>query len=363
MSSILGYNDMKSWALPVGWDATELQKYAMADGSSAEEIFNDLLAGLIAASQSMLSHPIYGGLVSTTEEIGREYRNGSASSRMSKRAEYTKADPKKATTIGHMFPKESYDYTLGFTMDFLREARRGQIDANIADAIDAIVNEYQISVLTRFFSNTENLMGSGGYDVPFVAGGGNVPHVPPQYQGFSFDSTHTHFARDTVANRAVAIEAGVVHLLHHGINGPWIGLVPFADISTYAGLTNFRKPQRENITYANTTNLAQINEEVFFGVYESEHGLILLHATNRLPTNYFGLYKSYGNDDPRNPLVVRVARDYKFTPIAMRGEGFKVYPLENMVVIHEYGVGVRDRLNGYAIRFAASGDYSNPTIS
>lgn len=363
MGSILGYNDMKAWALPVGWDATELQKYAMADGSSAEEIFNDLLAGLIAASQSMLSHPIYGGLVSVTEEIGREYRDGSASSRMSKRSEYSAADPKKSTTIGHMFPKESYDYTLGFTMDFLREARRSQIDANISDALDAVINEYEIAVLTRFFSNTENLLGTSGYDVPFVVGGGNVPFVPPQYRGFSFDATHSHFIRDAEANREAAIEAAVVHLVHHGIMGPYIGIVPFADISDYAALTSFRKPQREGITYANTINLAQINEEVFFGLLETKHGLVLLHATNRLPTDYFGLYKSYGMDDPRNPLAVRVSRDYKFTPIAMRGEGFKIYPLENMVIIHEYGVGVRDRLNGVAIKFAASGSYSNPTIS
>lgn len=360
--SVLGFNDLKQFALPTGWDAGEISKYSLVDGTSLGEIYNTAMAGSLAIANELLAHPIYGGLVSVTSEQGREYRDGGTNV-MQERTEYSKPDPQRGKTIGHMYPIKSYDRGLGFTMDFLRKARIAQIDANLSDAYDAVRNTFQIAVLTRAFSDTENLMGSSGYDVPFVKTGGNVTFTPPNWGGFTHTSSHTHYDRKATNAHATALEDGVKELWHHGITGPYLAIVPFADRSTYTALTNFRAPRRNEVTYSTSANLALVNEEVFFGVYETALGVVYLHASNRVPTNYLGIFKSYGTNDPRNPLAVRVSPDYLFTPILLGDNGFKISPMENMQLIHEYGVGVQDRLAAYLCYFAASGDYTKPTIS
>lgn len=360
--AVLGFNDLKQFALPTGWDAGEISKYSLVDGTNLEEVYNTAVAGALAVANEMLAHPLYGGLVSVTQELGREYTDG-GTNRMSRRTENSKPDPRRGKTIGHMFPLDSFDYGIGFTMDFLRKARRTQIDAALSDAFTAVRNDFEIAVLTRAFSNSENLMGTSGYDVPFVKGGGSVAHTPPNWGGFTHDSSHTHFDRQGTSAQATALANGVAHLWHHGIMPPYVGIIPFADRATYTALTNFRKPQRNEITYANTANLAMVNEEVFLGVYEDDLGIVYLHASNRLPTNYLGVFKSYGPNNPMNPLAVRVSPDYQFSPVLLRGGNFQMSPLENMQLIHEYGVGVFDRLAGYCCYFNASGSYTAPTIS
>jgi hypothetical protein len=75
------------------------------------------------------------------------------------------------------------------------------------------------------------------------------------------------------------------------------------------------------------------------------------------------MYKTYGPMDARNPLAVRYSEDLGAGVILMAGEGFRKFPLEHATAIHEFGVGVRDRLAAYLVYFAASGDYTAPTIS
>lgn len=59
----------------------------------------------------------------------------------------------------------------------------------------------------------------------------------------------------------------------------------------------------------------------------------------------------------------RHAKDLGPGAVLMRGEAFRQYPLEQAILIHEFGVGVGNRLNGYACYFATSGSYTSPTIS
>jgi hypothetical protein len=364
MSTTLGFNSLLQFALPAGWDGGELAKHRLADGTSAEEFFADMVAALGGAAQDMLNDPFYGMLFSVTTELGAEYRQGNATTGMSKRSEFTRADPTRSNTVGHMYPLHSFDETIGFTYDFLRKARVTQLEANITDRLYDVRDEFERQLLTRLFSNADNQLGSSGYDVGFVRGGGAVSYVPPAWRGQTFAATHNHYDRKAATGEFdVALKAGVTHLWEHGISGPYIGTVPFAQRATYTGLTGFHKPDRDGLIYANTTNLANINEETYFGLFETDLGVVFLHASARVPSNYLGIVRGYGSNDPRNPLAVRVSPDYLFSPVAMRGEGFKQFPLENISIIHEYGVGVKDRLNGYACYFHGSGDYVVPAIS
>lgn len=365
---MLGLNDLKQFALPRGWDEGELAKYALADGVTYEQLVDNIVAGLVVANEGLMNDPILSGLVSLTTEPAIEYRDGTSSS-MEERTEHAKADIRRGATTGHALPIKSYDRALGWSFDFLRKARSAQLEADIADALYAVRDNWERQLLKRFFTTTENVVGSNGYDVPFINGvSANVDFTPPAYAGQTFASSHSHFGRKTTAQQANALNDGAKHLWEHGIFGPYNAIVPFADISTFAALTKFVKPDR-GIEYVATAGSnapyaqAALNDERYIGLYESDYGLIRLWITPHLPTNYLGIYKPYGVRDPRNPLAVRHAKDLGSGAVLMRGEAFRQYPLEQAILIHEFGAGVGNRLNGYACYFAAAGSYTNPTIS
>jgi hypothetical protein len=365
--ALLGVNDLKQFALPIGWDGSELGRYLLADGSTYEQVVESIAAGLALANEALLNDPIWGGLMAITAEAALEYRNG-AQNGMAERTEYSRADTRRAATAGHTLPIKSYDRALGWSFDFLRKARAAQLEADIADALYDVRDNWEKQLLTRFFSSAENGIGAAGYDVPFVHGtAGNVDLVPPPYAGKTFDAAHDHFERKGTTAHATALNDGAKHLWEHGIFGPYNAIVPFADIATYSALGKFIKPDRgvEYISTATNAPYAQadLNDERYIGLYESDYGLIRLWITPHLPSNYVGLYKPYGANDGRNPLRVRFAPDLGAGAVLMRGEGFRQYPLEHAIVLHEFGVGVGNRLNGYACYFAASGNYSDPSIA
>jgi hypothetical protein len=366
--ALLGMNDLKQFALPLGWDAAELGKYLLADGSTYEQVVETIAAGLSVANEGLMNDPIWGGMISLTAEAGLEYRDGTANG-MSERTEYSQADTRRAATSGHMLPLKSYDRALGWTFDFLRKARAAQLEADIADALYDVQSNWERQLLTRFFSSAEVQIGAAGYDVPFVHGaGGAVDLVPPPYGGQSFTAAHDHFDRKTTTEQALALNAGAKHLWEHGIFGPYNAIVPFADIATYTALSKFIKPDR-GVEYISTSAAtapyaqAALNDERYIGLFESDYGLVRLWITPHLPSNYLGVYKPYGPGDKRNPLRVRYPSDLGAGAVLMRGEGFRQYPLEHAIILHEFGVGVGHRLNGYACYLAASGSYTDPNIS
>lgn len=364
--SVLGLNNMLQFILPTGWDASQLAQFMFADGFTYEQIVGDVAMALVEQGNQLLSDPILGGLFSTTPEIALEYRNGSAGTGMTLRTEHAEADTKRAATIGHMLPLKSYDRKLGWTWDFLRKVRSVQVTSDIADAMYDVRDSFQRGLLTRFFTTTENQLGASGYDVPFVKGGGSVAFTPPAYDGQSFTSSHTHFDRQAANGQATALKAGAKHLFEHGIKGPYSAIIPQVDVATYSALTGYIHPQR-GIQYIRTDSAANFGampvDDRLTGAFETDFGLIYLWNTPRLPTNYLGLYKSWGLNDPRNPLAVRYDPKLGVGPILLRGAAFQEYPLEKATILHEYGVGVKDRLNGYACYFAAGGNYTDPTIA
>ena len=364
---VLGIADLKQFALPLGVDASEIARYQLADGTNYDQLLNDISAALALTGNSILNDPIYGSLIGETTEMMKEYRQGAGTTGMQVRTEYTRADPQRGATIGHMIPLKRFDYTLGWTADFLRYARRGQLDADIQDALYGVVDNAQRSILTRFFTTTENQMGSSGYDVPFVKGAGTVLFTPPPYNGQTFANTHTHFDRQTTSAQATTLKAGAKTLWEHGITGPYMAIIPFADITTYTALTGWIKPQR-GIEYVRTDSAANfgvlpMDDQAFIGAFETDNGIAYCWASPRLPTNYLGMYKSYGTNNPNNPLALRYAPDFGAGPVLMRSPAFRMTPLEQVDFWHDIGIGMNNRLNGYACYFNAAGSYVDPTIS
>lgn len=365
---LLGRNDLKQYMLPHGVDPELLIKRTLADGTTYEQVTNEITIALDMNNQALTSDPVYGGMLYFTNEAFLEYRSD-AGSQMERRTEYGRGDPRRGQTGGHMLPIESFDFWLGWTFDYLEKARRIQIQANIQEALGAIADNWRRRPLERFFDNTFYTLATSAKDAPFVNGTYNELNYTPPRNGQSFSNTHNHFGRfsDDASGRASAFNAGVTHLREHGIFGPYDVIVPEADIDDWAAVSGFIKPDRGiHFTTVDATARASIlADERYFGIIEGKSGVGRLWSEPRLPTNYMGLYRSFGVNDPRNPLAVNYGKR-GVGAVLMRGEGFREYPLENAQIIQEYGFGVNGgrfaRINGYAAYFNSAGDYVKPTI-
>lgn len=368
--AVLGPADLKNLALPSLWDAGEILKFRLEDGSSFDQLVAELRAGVSAFNGEMSSMNNYSGLFAMQDTPEVEYPTGTTAG-VEEFVEYKAADPRRGATTGHMIGLKAWNRSLGWTLRHLQKSRRATLDADIRSAFTDIRSHWQKRLLTRFFTSTASTIGSSGKNVPFADGGtadsAYVPYESPR--GDTFLSTHQHFVEQNATLSTTSVNAGVKHLWEHGHEAPYTAIIPEADVATWAALSGFKKPDWADIAYhASTTERAAGLTDVsmdIFGYYESPFGLVRIWATPRIPTLYYGLYKPYAPSDPRNPLRVR------FDPNV--GMGWNVAPglyinapQYMAVLMSEFDVGVgEDRTNGFAafLNSTGGGSYVVPTIS
>lgn len=360
----LGPNDLKQYALPANWDASYLRNLQLEAGENYETLINDITAALSVANSELLNDPLYGSLVSVTSEATVEYRTG-VSNGFELHSEYSVPDAKRATTGGHMLPLLSYDRTMGWTWDFLRKARRTQIEADIISALEDLKNKFQQQILTRLFKSTYDSVGSGK-SMPLADGGTAdstyIPvHNPSRAAAFTSSHNHiTYLSGITQAN----IETVVSNLWEHGYDAPFDMIISETDIGSWSNTTNVTgwvAKAAAEIQYGNSTNLARVDES-YVGAILTRKGAVRVRSTGRVPTGYYAVYKSFGISDQRNPLVIRESPQFGLGAVLLAGDHVRQYPLERAVLFTEFGVGVRERIGAVAMRNHASA-YSDPTIS
>lgn len=362
---VLGPNDLKQYAVPANWDLTYLTNLSLQSGETYEELINDIANGLAIANARLRADPLYSGLISTTEDPTLEYRLGSSGG-FQRHTELKEPDSQRGAVGGHMLPLISWDRGFGWTWDFLRRARRSQIDADIASGMDDVTNLFQKSILTRLFKSTYESVGSTGRSVPFADGGTAdstyVPVARPD-RGGTFLYTHTHFkflSGKTQAN----VETAVQELWHHGVDGPYDMTISDTDLAawaTVANVTGWIPRSIPNIQYGATVTTAEM-DNTYVGIITTKHGAVRVRSTGRIPTAYWEIHKSYGAMDQRNPLIVRESPTYGMGAILLAGDHIRQYPLEYAMMFTEYGVGINDRVGAVAVKDDA-GSYTDPTIS
>ena len=269
------------------------------------------------------------------------------------------APPRRGTCC----PLLAYDRMLGWTWDYLRKARMAQIEADIADGIKDVRDQFRKSVLTRALqriddSGTAKGLGSGGYSPGFctTAGSTAVDFVPPSVGGATFLNTHEHYiATAASGSYTVAIFQAVrAHLREHGHQAPyemWIG--PGSEVAVKA-LTGFVPVQQWGVNNAITVSTAVgLNGEIrsltgayYIGILE-EFKIMVVPG---IPLYYGFAYKSYGQNSSRNPLKVRLQKGVtRPQAIAMPNPNSAGrYPLQDIMLFTEFGIGVNDRTAGSA---------------
>ncbi len=165
----------------------------------------------------------------------------------------------------------------------------------------------------------------------------------------------------------------VKELIHHGYNGRFTSFVSLADISVYAGMTGFVKFVPSDVQtiggstsapiYIATKELMGSPGEVF-GFYLSDLGPVVeLRHSERIPTTYAWMGKSMGEDNPENPLALRVHPDYTFGMRVDPQVSRSMNPELDLILFKAFhGIGVNRRLNGVA-GMGNSSSWVNPTIS
>lgn len=374
MAEILGPVTLQNRALPLGVDGTRLAQWAMRDGVTYGQLVNQVALALGDVNQQLLTS--WGWLFNVTEELAMEYEDGGANKEMEELTDIDEMVAVQGSTIGHMLPLRYYGNAIGGSKRAFRDIRSAQIRANIAALVRRGKNRFERMLLQRFFSNTEEAIGAAGYSVPFVRGtGGNIDYTPVAFDGVAFANTHDHFVGVNVSTpktMADVLELLALTLAEHGHPAPYTALVSRADLALFNALVNkvqlvdgVMQVVRGGLTAGPQFFMQGTQTLERVGSYQSSLGQIELVASGRIPTGYVGMTKSYGTNDPRNALAVRVH--------PMRGFGLQVvpettpdddFPIKQLDVDFEFGIGVgQDRTNGAVGFLVAGGAYANGVIT
>lgn len=372
----LGVRASIDWALPTGIDADTIVQWSLRSGLTPSEVIT-MAAGTIGAVNSELAER-YGAITSFTEELFAYDRQGASSRTMTPlRSEFSAADAIRSDQIGRMLPIFDYEDAVGWTALYLRDAYRRQLEFDLEEIGDRWRNRVEFDLWTRLLTNTENLVGSAGYDVPFAIGTGtNVDYIPPQFDSYVFDATHSHFNwhNDTTDDWDDAIEAAMVDLRHHGLGGRLTLFIGDNDLTEVTALTNFVEtvPTDLQVNSVSGAPVYQVTDELTglpgerVGYYHSTSwGIAEVRRIPRIPSNYGFMTRAFGQGSGSNALAVREHPEAGFglrTEVEVKST---LNPrLERVFFEATHGVTVNNRLNGVGIYIAAgAAAWVNPTIS
>ena len=354
----LGPRDTTALTILTGWDASELKKYELEDGTSFAAIVAQMNAGLGALNAELYNDPLWSSILSYQDFPELEYRSG-AGNAMERHTEYSRPIAQRSETTGHMLPLLSWDIGLGWTWDYLRKARMAQLQADMAAAFQGVRDRWRLQVLTRLFQRGDDSgaalgLGSAGYSPGFAtdAGSTGVDFVPPAFGGNTFTSAHEHYVGISGGSPTLAMfQDAKDELREHGHEpGPqgfdfWIGKTAEAAVRA---LTDFVPVAASNIAYSNTVSLATLgaeadmNQSYYIGTIED----FKVRVVPGIPQYYGVGFKSYGPNSMRNPLRVRVSKGANRPQVVAMADprsGNGAWPLQYLMLFTEYGVGVGDR--------------------
>lgn len=367
--ALTGQRDTRDIVVKTGTDAAELRKYQIADGTTFESIVSLMTAGLAGVRNEITTDPVYGSLISVSENPEITYRMGTNGA-MEAFSEFAKPLDQRAQTDGHMLPLKAYDRGLGWTWRYLEKAILEDVQADITAALNSIRDRYRVNILTRVLKRTDdsgaaNGLGSSGYSPGFAttAASTSVDFTPPDFGGKSFASTHEHYNANAGSSGAITtteLKAMREHLREHGHVEPYELLISADDRAVYEALSGFVFAIDSAVQqYASTASLATVR------LADGYIGYILGFKVRIMPGMprywHFG-YKSYGINSPLNPVRIRTPKGFGGAlDLRILTDGASpADPLRGLTVFTEFGVGVKDRTAGTTY-YTNSGTWADGT--
>jgi hypothetical protein len=344
-----------------GWDATELKNFQLIDGTNYASVVAQINAGIGALNAEIMADPLWSSLVSYTDRPDLEYRMG-ASNGFENHTEFGRPDPQRAITEGHMLPIKAYDRGLGWTWDYLQEARMEQIQADLADAIKDARDKWRVVLLTRLLQRGDDSgpiagLGSSGYSPGFAttAGSTNVDFTPVAFGGTIFTSTHEHYIGIAGGVYTNAVFQDVkAELREHGHEPPYEFIAGTADEVVIRALTESYEVNESLVAYGAMHDRALVSgaSSGFSGYYVAVNNDCAIRIVPGVPQYYGFGWKSYGANSQRNPLKVRLFKGnsaFNVTAMTDPRAGNATTPIQYLMLYTKFGIGVgMDRTNGTA---------------
>jgi hypothetical protein len=364
----LGPRDTRDLVVLTGVDPSVLANTALRDGTTFAQVVAMMNAGL-AALGGELANGLLAEIGSFTDEATVEYRAGSSNG-MERHTEYGRPDSRRADIAGHMLPLIGWDRMLGWTWDYLRDARMPQIRADIADGLQDVRDRYRLSALTRLLkrgddSGAANGLGTTGYSPGFATAAAStaVDFTPPSFEGNTFTSDHEHYVGIAGGAFTLAVfQDAAAELREHGHLPPYDAWIGGSDEAAVTALSGFAPVADALVTLGSGTAQANIDAMTYIGALEG----FRVRVVSGIPQYYGVFFKSYGRNSPRNPLAIRLREGLngprvEAFPDPRSGAG-PVYPLQNLMLFTEFGVGVRDR-TAATIRYVNNTTWADGTAT
>ncbi len=367
--------------IPDGVDGGRLALVMLKGGTTYEQLRASLGAAMQDYNEEMVT--AYGDMFYPTKDIAVIYPNGGSLPTIPISSGDARAVLYRGNSVGHMIDRKVHG-PIGIGGDWraIEDMEPTTILASVRGLAQMLRNDWEIYLLTRFFTTTETLLSTNGYDVGFCDGSGTVQYAPPQWGGQTFAETHNHYVgynSSTPKTWADMLNGTAKLLNEHGIVGDYKAWVPEADVATITALTAYVRPVEIAggvIDRGGATSGNQYFVQGEFGAtpqmggrpvgwFNSDYGKIHLYGTYRIATGYCGMYKPGAQGALTNALAVNYRPSF--------GLGVKVleipdwnstFPLREVDVEMEFGVSCgQNRYAGACGYLVAGGTWVDASIS
>ena len=276
-------------------------------------------------------------------------------------------------------------WALGFggTSRRLEDMTESQLIGGVIGLATALRDRFDWSILTRALTNTENALGSSGFDVSWCDGSpSTVIYAPPKWNGTTFYEDHNHFlGYDSGGGKTFddAISGAAFKVAEHGLplNTNFKVLYSETDVTTYRGLAHMVLPV-DNVTpvLGGRTDQPTLYQSGvpgsipasggrYTGSFNTAYGFAQLYATPRIPTGYGLVYRPGATFAADNGLSIRYRPSTGFgIRINEIPDYNTTFPVKEIDCEDEYGVSCgKNRYAGAVYELVSGGTFANPTIS
>lgn len=313
-------------ALPTLWD----------EFGSRLAVFNRMHSSI----EARLSQPT----TLTTERVAIPRR-----ARMEEASEFGQPKLIRTERVARGYPLVHYDLGLGFTQEFLDDATTPEITA-LANLAEEAWGRRRRQTLYEALFLEDNYTDKDGIAVKRLYNGDG--EIPPEYESYTHDGTHTHYLFSAGTTFATADVATMeTHLLHHGYGDDLPGGAGGSlwlhtgrtDMATIRGFTDFIPAASASV------GVELANSGVIIGGVQNPGpgiqgfvGRFAIVEDLTIPDGYMLGYATGGAFDPSNPIRMRMhsnssARGLRLNP------GRNDYPLMDSFYDGYVGAGVAHR--------------------
>lgn len=356
-----GYIDTQYIDFPDNIDQNYLRGLQTPSGLNFTDLARELDAALAIVNAGI--DPLLAMLLAprTTEAMAEGGDDGSMT--IERRGQYSLPRPQFVEGSAHMLSVGGVHIGLGFTEAALKRITLSKFRRNTRAMANALTRGFRADCFYRLFSPAEisiDAESRSSAKSPGFAGsgtGGNA-FIGVYPDGSALPGGYSHYFRDTSANRAAALET-MLDTLKRWHQPPFDFIGSSTMITALAALTGgvFVDAGSALIRPAQGAEEALVDSARYVGVLHKE--IRVWHSLLDWTSDHGALFKSYGDLNPLNPLVMRYDEvDGPDAYVQTRDS----FPLANSIALWTYGMNVNNRTGAALVKIAAADPYDAPII-